>query len=277
MQEKVIGRKYPWKVVEFSVHKSEWCGRKIVAAGIPEYDFNKRSWKKEVLCKKIKTELLPKLEIEFWEKTCFLYHKSLKETQIGRILEEIFPMELIAIPGKRGIAQVTPEDIVVSLMEEYCKYDALIVLDGTTDADALLQEDGEEWQESIRRQLELPEFISRYCNEVNYLAVVTTDPERYVEVFEEVNEEYGLTGIFLSALEKANPPAKYQTLVVGAGIHAKRIWRELPPCCTYLDLISNTEHQRIIEARRKDVRYISFYRQIEKKLKQKIQFLGIHP
>lgn len=277
VQEKAVGRKYPWQPVEFAVSKSEWCGRRLVAAGIPEYDFNKRIWKKEVFYKKIRTELLQKIEIEFWETTCFLYHKSMKETQIGRMLETIFPMELITIPGKKGIVQITPEDVVMSLLEEYCKYDALVILDGTADGEEPLHADAKEWQENVARRMDLTEFIRKNCNRVNYLAVVTTDIERYVEVFEEMSEEYGLTGIFLSELKQAKPPAKYQTLVLDAGINDKRTWRELPLCCIYLDLVSCTERQRIIEARRKDVRYISFYRQIEKKLKQKIQFLGIHP
>lgn len=275
VQEKSVGRKYPWEKVEFEVLESKWCGRRLVAAGIPEYDFNKRIWKKEALRKKIRTELIPKLEIDFWETTCFFYHKSLVQTEIGRLLEELFPLELILVQGKNGIARSTPEDVIETLLQEYCRYDALIVMDGTAQMDGMThaaeyKEALVEWQDSVTRQIDLPELMRKHCDRVNYLVVVTADAERYVEVFEEMDEEYGLTGVFLSSIANLKLPTKHQVLVVDAGIAGKHTWRDLPPCCTYLDLVSDTERQRIMEARRKDVHYVSFYRQLEKKLRQKM-------
>ena len=108
LMEKTIGRKYPWQRTDFCVKKAEWYGRTVLAAGIPEYDFTKRPWKREILGKKICSELVPGLEIDFWENTCFMNHKALQRTLIGELLEEIFPLEHVTVPGKKGMGKITP-------------------------------------------------------------------------------------------------------------------------------------------------------------------------
>lgn len=257
VREKTVGRKYPWQKVEFKIDKIKWGERRLVAAGIPEYDYNKKSWRRDVIKKKITTELISMLQLERFESTNFLIHKSLYDWELGRVFEEIFPLELIILPDKKSVAKITPEDIVETLISACGVYDALIVVDKTEDIDEIIYPD-------------LQELVVNHCDKVNYLAVVTDNPEKYVEVFEEINEEYGLTGMTVDSLEQVKPPSKYKVLVIDAGLSDKHQWRYLPPCCTYLDLISDTERQRILEARRKDIRYISFYKQISKKIRQKI-------
>lgn len=257
VREKSAGRKFPWQKTEFAIHETMWCDRNVVAAGIPEYDYGKRNWSMSTLRKKIKQELLPALAIENWEKTEFLCHKSVMEKDCFKLLEEIFPMEYHKIPGKRGLARPTPADILESLVCEYCRYDALIVVDGTTD------------QEANRAVPDLQEFIRTHCEKVNYLAVVTLEEEQYEELLEEMQEEYGLTGILAPAMEQLKPSPRYQVLVVDAGLGRDHTWRYLPSGCCYIDLFSLPDRQRLMEQRRKDVRYLSFYRQIDKKLRQR--------
>lgn len=252
VQEKAAGRRFPWQKTEFKVRETTWCERRVVAAGIPEYDFRKKTWKTETLYKKIRAELLQALALENWEKTAFLFHKSLVEKGYLNALEEVFPMECIPLSEKGGLVRPTPEDIVETLVSEYCHYDALIVMDG----------EGEE-------QPDLPEFIRRHCERVNYLAVVTRREERYQEVFEEMQEEYGLAGVVADDIRHLKLSPKYQVLVVDSGLEQKHIWRYLPSGCSYVDLFSGAERQRMMEERRRDIRYLSFYRQIEKKLRQR--------
>lgn len=255
--EKAIGRKYPWQKVEFKTDRFKWGERRLVAAGIPEYDYNRKNWRGDVIRKKIITGLIPMLRLEKVEGTNFLIHKNLHNSELGRILEEIFPMELIELPDKNNMAKATPEDIVETLMEDGGSFDGLIIMDKT-----------EELEE--KTCIDLPELAVRHCDKVNYLAVVTDNPEKYVEVFEEINEEYGLNGMTFESIEQVKPSAKYKILVVDGGTQHRQIWRYLPAGCTYLDLLSSTERQRILEARRKDIRYISFYKQVTKKIHQKI-------
>lgn len=257
VREKTVGRKYPWQKIEFSIDKIKWGERKLVAAGIPEYDYNKKSWRKDVIRKKITTELIPLLQLEHFETTNFMMDKSLYDWELGKVFEEIFPFELISLPDKKSMAKTTPEDIVETLVPDRGGYDALIVVDKIEDIDEIIYPD-------------LPELVVNHCDKVNYLAVVTDNPEKYVEVFEEINEEYGLAGMTFDSLEQVKPSSKYKVLVIDAGLSDKHQWRYLPPCCTFLDLISDTERQRILETRRKDIRYISFYKQISKKIRQKI-------
>ena len=255
--EKAIGRKYPWQKVEFKTDRIKWGERKVEAAGIPEYDYNRKNWRREVIRKKIVTGLIPELNFEKVESTNFLVHKDLYNRELGRVIEEIFPLELIEMPDKNNMAKVTPEDIAETLMEDCGSFDGLIIADKT-----------EELEERIC--IDLPEMAVRHCDKVNYLAVVTDNPEKYVEVFEEMSEEYGLNGMTFESMEQVKPSAKYKILVVDGGTEHKQLWRHLPAGCTYLDLISSTERQRILEARRKDIRYISFYKQVTKKIHQKI-------
>lgn len=252
VQKKAQGRRYPWQKTEFSMRETEWCERRVVFAGIPEYDWQKKSWRLPVLCKKIHEELLPSLSLKSWEKTAFLCQKSLVDKACLEALEQTFPLEMIRLPGKGGLAGGTPEDIVEVLINEYCRYDALIVIDG---------EAGE--------YLDLQEFIREHCRKVNYLAVITREEKRYEEILMEVQEEYGLAGMTATGMEQLKPSPKYQVLVVDAGLERNHIWRYLPSGCCYVDLFSVAERQRLVEERRKDVRYLSFYRQIEKKLRQR--------
>lgn len=255
--KKAIGRKYPWQKVEFKTERIKWGERRLVAAGIPEYDYNRKNWRGEVIRKKIITEFIPILKLDRVENTNFLVHKDLISNEWGRMFEEIFPLELIELPDKNNMAKVTPEDIVETLMADCVGFDGLIIADKT-----------EELEEKVC--IDLPELTVRHCNKVNYLAVVTDNPEKYVEVFDEINEEYGLNGMTFESMEQVKPSAKYKILVVDGGTEYKQIWRYLPAECTYLDLLSSTERQRLLEARRKDIRYISFYKQVTKKIHQKI-------
>lgn len=269
VREKSAGRKFPWQKTEFAIGETMWCDRSVVAAGIPEYDYGKRNWTMSILRKKIKQELLPALAIENWEKTEFLCHKSIMEKNCFELLEEIFPMEYQKIPGKRGLARFTPEDILESLICEYCHYDALIVVDGTADQEAMEKTRGDAIAEPSRAVPDLQEFIRTHCEKVNYLAVVTSEEEQYEELLEEMQEEYGLTGILVPAMEQLKPSPKYQVLVVDAGLGGNHAWRYLPSGCCYIDLFSLPDRQRLMVQRRKDVRYLSFYRQIDKKLRQR--------
>ncbi len=255
--KKAIGRKYPWRKIEFKMERIKWGERRLVAAGIPEYDYNGKNWRKEVLRKKIISELIPMLKLDRFETTNFLIHKDLYNSELGRTFEENFPLELIELSDKNNMAKVTPEDIVETLMEACGSFDGLIIADKT-----------EELPERIC--IDLQELIVRHCEKVNFLAVVTDNPEKYVEVFEEVNEEYGLTGMTFDDMGQVKPSAKYKLLVVDGGTEHRQMWRYLPAGCTYLDLISSAERQKVLEARRKDIHYISFYKQITKKIHQKI-------
>ena len=255
--EKTIARKYPWQKVEFKIDRITWGERKLVAAGIPEYDYNRKNWRRDVIKKKISTELVEVLEIERYGTTNFMIHKSLFYTELGRIIESIFPLELITLSDKTVMAKVTPEDVVETFISESSDFDALIVMDSAEEVNDVIYPD-------------LPELVASHSNNVNYLAVVTDNPEKYVEVFEELNEEYGLTGMTYESLEQVKPSPKYKVLVIDGSMGDKYTWRYLPPCCTYIDLISSSERQRIMEVRRKDVRYISFYRQVYKRIRPKI-------
>lgn len=256
IQEKTLGRKYPWQKVEFDIKRMKWGERRLIAAGIPEYDYNKKMWREELIRKKIVRDLIPMLQIEHFETTNFFINKALYDRKIRNVFEETFPLELIELPEKNSMAKKTPEDIVEALVSELCSYDALVIVDKTGDIDDTIYS-------------ELPEFVANHCNRINYLAIITDNQEKYVEVLEEINEEYGLTGMTYDNLKQVKPSSKCKTLVIDAGTESKHIWRYLPPCCTYLDLISSTERQKILEARRKDIHYISFYKQISKMIRQK--------
>ena len=272
LQEKAAARRYPWRKAEFSIYETEWCQRRLIAAAIPEYDFPGRHWGREKMKKKIQSSLLPKLAISSPETTVFLCHKSLggkeklleKEKESYReVLEEIFPLELLKTKEQPEVGRMTPEDVTETLLKEYCRFDALVILD-----------DG---QEESTMDFDGERFISEHCAGVNFLAVVTGDSEKYAEVFEEVSEEYGLMGVTAPELDMLNIPPKFHVLVVDAGLKDRRTWRHLPSGCIYLDLLSVEKRQRLMEARRKDIRYLSFSRQIEKKLRPKLQFLAVHP
>lgn len=257
VQEKTIGRKYPWQKVEFRIDRIKWGSRKLVAAGIPEYDYNRKNWRGNVIRKKIATELVEVLGDERYGTMSFMIQKSLFGTELGQIIESVFPLELITLTDKTIMAKVTPDDIVETFISDSGGFDALLVVDNVEEVNDVIYPD-------------LPELMVTHCNNVNYLGVVTNNPEKYVEVFEELNEEYGLAGITFESMEQVKLLPKYKLLVLDGSVGDKHVWRYLPPCCTYIDLISSSERQRIIEARRKDVRYISFYRQVSKKIRQKI-------
>lgn len=270
LQEKGAARRYPWRKAEFSVYETEWCQRRLIAAAIPEYDFPGRHWGREKLKKKIRSSLVPRLGINSLETTVFLCHKSLgrKEKLLERekesyreVLEELFPLELLQTEEQCETGRMTPEDVTETLLKEHCKFDALVILDDE--------------QESRRMDFDGERFIREHCEGINFLAVVTRDSEKYTEVFEEVGEEYGLMGITVPELKMLNVPPKFHVLVVDAGLEDQKTWRYLPSGCIYLDLLSVEKRQRLMEARRKDIRYLSFSRQIEKKLK--LQFLAVHP
>lgn len=272
LQEKAAARRYPWRKAEFSVFETEWCQRRLIAAAIPEYDFPGRHWGRAGMKKKIQTFLLPRLGISSLETTVFLCHKSLggkdklleKEKESYReALEEIFPLELLQTKEQNEIGRMTPEDVTETLLKEYCKFDALVILD-----------DG---QEGNTMDFDGERFISEHCAGINFLAVVTREEEKYTQVFDEVSEEYGLMGVTVPELEMLNIPPKFHVLVIDAGLEDRRTWRHLPSGCIYLDLLSVEKRQRLMEARRKDIRYLSFSRQIEKKLRSKLQFLTVHP
>lgn len=272
LQEKAAARQYPWRKAEFYVYETEWSQRKLLAAAIPEYDFPGRRWKKDKLKKKIQSVLVPKLQIASWEKTAFLCHKSLggKEAVSDRervayreILEEVFPMEFLTSENQSDRGLMTPKDVTETLLEEYCRFDALVIIDYDGD--------------NRSGEFDTENFISEHCRGVNYLAVVTADPEKYVEVFEEVNEEYGLMGITVPELNMLNLLPKFHVLAVDAGLETRKNLRFLPSGCTYLDLLSVEKRRKYMESRRKDVRYVSFARQVEKKLRQKKRNLGLLP
>lgn len=270
LQEKAAARQYPWRKAEFYVYETEWSQRKLLAAAIPEYDFPGKHWKREKLKKKIQSVLLPMLQISSWEKTVFLCHKSLsgKERLSDRekltyreVLEEIFPMEIVASEKQADSGRMTPKDVTETLLEEYCRFDALVIIDYDRD--------------DKTEEFDTERFISEHCRGVNYLAVVTPDSEKYVEVFEEVSEEYGLMGITVPELNMLNILPKFHVLVVDAGLETRKNLRCLPSGCTYLDLLSLEKRRKYVETRRKDIRYVSFARQVEKKLRQKKQNLGL--
>ncbi len=270
LQEKAAARQYPWHKAEFYVYETEWNQRKLLAAAIPEYDFPGRHWRKDKLKKKIQSALLPALPIGSWEKTVFLCHKSLcgkeglsdrEKVTYREILEEVFPMEIRTSDDQPDSGRMTPKDITETLLEEYCRFDALVLIDYDRD--------------DRSEEFDTERFISEHCRGVNYLAVVTADPEKYVEVFEEVSEEYGLMGITVPEMNMLNVLPKFHVLVVDAGLETRKNLRFLPSGCTYLDLLSVEKRRKYVESRRKDIRYVSFARQVEKKLRQKKRNLGL--
>lgn len=254
---KKVGRSYPWQRTEFVINRIKWGERTVVAAGIPEYDYRRKAWRKAVIKKKILKELIPLIRLECIETTSFMMHQSIFDWEHAGMLEQIFPFEQIDFSDKRSLAAITPEDIVETLIPEYCYYDALIVIDMAADCDDIIYPN-------------LPQLVGACCNNVNYLAIITENEEKYAQVFEEINEEYGLNGMIFDRIERVNVSSKYKVLVIDAGAYDKKIWRCLPEGCTYLDLISSVKRHRIIESRRKDICYISFYRQILNMVREKI-------
>lgn len=256
---KKAGRAYPWQRTEFVINRIKWGERKVVAAGIPEYDYRRKPWRKAVIKKKILNELIPLINLERIETTSFMIHHSIFDWEHVGILEQIFPLETVSFSDKRSLAAITPEDIVETLILECCRYDALIVIDMAADCDDIIYPN-------------LPLLVAAYCNNVNYLAIITENEEKYADVFEEINDEYGLNGMIFDRIERLNISSKYKVLVIDAGADDKRVWRCLPEGCTYLDLISSARRHRIMESRRKDVCYISFYRQILNMVREEISF-----
>lgn len=236
-QTKAAGREYPWQKAVFPIQETFWNERRIAAVGIPEYDYGKRCWKPSKLKKKMLSELVPLLK-DKTEKTAFLCHKSLNMQR--DIMESLFPLEL------SGEARPTPLDMTETIIREFCRFDALVVLAG--------------------EGFDLDEFVLAHCGRVNYLAVVTETPAGLEEVFEDISEEYGLTGITVRSLKELHVPVKYHVLAVDAAREERKAWRYLPSGCTYLDLFSMESRRRNMETRRKDIRYLSFSRQVEKKI-----------
>lgn len=183
-------------------------------------------------------------------------HRSLeKQEELLHALEQSFPLELLEDREQCGLGRNTPGDIRSVLIQKNCPYDALVFLDGTT---------GTGLGVNLPDIDEITELLRQSCERVNYLAVVTAKEEAYEEVFEQLNEEYGLAPITVSSLEKVKPPLQYQVLVADTGIMDKKAARFLPTGCTYLDLLSLEKRKRILESRRKDIRYVSFSGQVEK-------------
>lgn len=264
-REKTAARKYPWQKVQFALAEEMWYDRVLVAAGIPEYDYGTKHWEKEKLCQKIHTVLAPALKGSL-ESAFFLCHRSLeKQKEILYALEQSFPLELREDREQWGLGRNTPGDIRTILLQQACPYDALILLDGTIGLE----------QPAGLSEEEIIEFLRQSCERLNYLAVVTAKEEAYEEIFEYLNEEYGLTPITVSSLEKVKLPVQSQVLVADAGAMDKKTGRFLPTGCTYLDLLSLEKRRRLLESKRKDIQYVSFSGQVEKKLCQKCEFLGI--
>lgn len=239
-QEKAASRCHPWQKVQFSLREELWHDRVLVAAGIPEYDYKTKRWKKEKLCRKLYTTLAPVLKGSP-ETAVFLYHRSLeRQEDLQEALESCFPVK-----------QNTPEDITELLLQEYCSYDALVFLDGT---------------EQERKPEGNAEFLKKSCAHVNYLAVVTTNEEAYEEVFEQLNEEYGLAPVAVPSLENVKMTPQCRVLTAAVEPINKKTGKNLMQGCTYLDLLSSEKSRKVLEARRKDVRYVSFSKLVEKKL-----------
>lgn len=56
-QKKTAARKYPWQKVQFALTEETWYDRTLVGAGIPEYDYGTKRWKKKSCVKRF---------IQFW-------------------------------------------------------------------------------------------------------------------------------------------------------------------------------------------------------------------
>lgn len=249
--DKIAGREYPWQHTKFVIKKIPWGERTIFAVGIPEYDYARKYYKPEKLKKMMRKELIPQLEELDLKETVYLCHKSL--VSLIHIMGEFIPLDQYRMDeGQvREYGVQTPEDIFGEMLEALCRYDSLIVIN---------RDDG------ILGVNETTELVRKCSQGINYLGIVTQKAEEFEDLLEEINEEYGLTAITDEDLENLHPPLKYSTLVVDFSLEDKKEWRKLPSGCTYLDAYSVSNRRRLMEARRKDVKYLSFVRQIEKKI-----------
>lgn len=135
-----------------------------------------------------------------------------------------------------------PDDFVERLMESHKKYEGLILLDG----------------EEVCGE----EFIQTYAGGKNYLGIVTQNEEKYEEVLEDIYEEWGLAAVITKESGAIRGALEGKTLVVDGGFEERKGWRNFPKGCAYLDLTSSKEKQRNLEARRKDITYFSFQKEI---------------
>lgn len=250
--EKQEGRKFFWQTISFKIQEMVWNDRNLIAIGIPEYHYPKRKWKKDVLYKKICTELSCQIKGDLNYST-FLCHRSMiHEKNFLEVLQKLYPLPFVFHAKEQDYGFTTPEEICRVLISKHCVYDALVLIDD---------------EENLN-----PEWVESYCHKINYFAVITKKEEKYQEVFEKLEEEYGLIPIVVENLEELYVPVKSKTLVIDVkSINAKEI-RNLPTGCTYFDFHSFEKKQKIIEGRRKDIHYLSFYKLIDKKLRQKLCF-----
>mgnify|MGYP004533415343 CR=1 FL=1 len=265
-------RRFPWQQAQFLLEEGEWNDRRVITVGIPEYDYRKQFWKENTLSRKLCGQLTESLALKHPENTVFFCRPSLagNYVRIGmrdgaqvcrKVLQEVFPLELMA--GEQGLGPVrdTPADVLEELVRGECTYDALVLLDGAASVKAGDGGVGHSWGVSG------PVLAENYSHRVNYLTVVQAHQEQYEEAFEQLEEEYGLNGIFTDRPARLRVPEKYQTLVIDrTDFFDSALWRYLPKNCTYLDLLSSGRRQHMMEIRRKDVRYLSFRSEIEKSL-----------
>lgn len=265
-------RRFPWQQAQFLLEEGDWNDRRVITVGIPEYDYRKQFWKATALNRKLRGQLTESLALKHPENTVFFCHPSLagNYVRVGmrsgaqvcrKALQEIFPLELMDEERGLGAVRDTPADVLEEMISEECRYDALVILDGAASVKAGDGGVGHSWGVSG------PVLAENYSHRVNYLTVVQAHQEHYEEVFEQMEEEYGLNGIFTDRPARLRVPEKYHTLVIDrSDFFDSALWRYLPQNCIYLDLLSSGRRQHILEIRRKDVRYLSFRSEIEKSL-----------
>lgn len=146
-------------------------------------------------------------------------------------------------PGTENLIRLSleplPERFREAVLETITGYDALVILDGP-------------W-------VNTEEILELHCDRLRFLAVVSEREERFQELAEDIYEEYGLVCRLVKYMEQMIWQEGLQYLIIDGSEEAGPSYGRLPRNSRYFDLKSDGYRQHLLQARRKDVEYISFF------------------
>lgn len=99
-------------------------------------------------------------------------------------------------------------------------------------------------------------LLQKYLPRINHFTVVTDRPEMYMDFTDYVYEEYGIPAAYVNKLEKRLGKNKKTVILDGRPRYVPP-YAAIPEEASYIDFWSENEKRKVLEKKRKDIRYLS--------------------
>lgn len=163
-----------------------------------------------------------------------------------------------ALSSVLGIKEKLPPDILLHKVIKQNPCWEYVFLIGWNAADDEYGEEGTfqraEAMEEQKRMFSV--LLEEYLPRINHMTVVTDRPEVYADFSDYLYEEYGIPVSYVARLEKRLGKSK-KTVILDGRAHYQPPCEALPEEAAYIDFWSENKKRGILEAKRKDIRYLS--------------------